>query len=78
MTPADQKLFDQLSEAKFRKPFVPFVIMLRDGRQFEIIDRWHVGFARGNPRIVVLPRGGISRFFDWDEVTAIQALESAN
>ena len=73
-----QKLFDELSHAKMRKDFVSFTIVLRDGREFDIEDRWHVGFAVGNPVVVIhLPRAGHHEAFTWKEVASIRQHETA-
>jgi hypothetical protein len=72
------KMFDELSHAKMRKDFVPFTIVLHDGRQFEVEDRWHVGFAVGNPVVVIhSPRLGHHVAFKWDDVAAIRLHERA-
>jgi hypothetical protein len=77
MSPKRKKIFDSLLAAKMRKPFVPFAIRLKNGKRFEIKNRWHVGFSRGNPRIVVLIDGRSHDYFEWPDVAEIDVQQPA-
>lgn len=72
-----QKLLDELSRAKARKPFVPFAIVLRDGTRYDVHDRWHVGFSEGSSYVVVLREDQTHAFTVWSGIAAIELLESA-
>jgi len=73
VTTEQQKLFDELSSAKMRKPFKPFSIVLQNGKRYPVKNRWHVAFSEGNRRIVVLLDGRSAYdFFNWDVVAAIE------
>jgi hypothetical protein len=72
-----QKLFEELSQAKARKPFVPFAIVMRNGSRFEVHDRWHVGFSEGSSFVVVLREDQTHAFTVWSDVAAIEMLEPA-
>ena len=78
MTAEDKRIYDELSTAKLRKPFVPFVVVLKDGRRLEVNNWLHIAFGEENPRVVVLPNGGVSVFFKRDQIAAIEVLEAAH
>jgi hypothetical protein len=74
----EQQLFDQVYAARKRKPFVPFTLVLRDGKRYEVNDRWGMAMARGNPRVVVLvEEGSATDFFDWDDVAVVEEPSTA-
>jgi hypothetical protein len=75
MTAKRKKIYDALLAAKMRKPFVPFVIRRKNGKRYEINNRWHVAFSKTNPRIVVTTDGRSHDFFDWPEVAEVEVHE---
>ncbi len=78
MTAEEKRFFEELSAAKTRLPFVPFAIVLRSGKRYEVTDRLSFGFGGElNPRIAVVPEGGPHEFFRFCDVAAIEIHEPA-
>jgi hypothetical protein len=78
MTAEAEKHFAAANAAKTRKPFVPFTIVLRNGKRYEILDRWDMALADGNPSAaVLLDQGRSYDFFSWRDVVAVEMLSPA-
>lgn len=70
-------LFDQLLDAKLREPFVPFAIVLHDGKRYEVHDRWHFAVSEGSSWVVALRDDQTHAILPWSDVAAVKLLEPA-
>jgi hypothetical protein len=69
-----ESLKETLSELRSRKPFQPFLIVTKDGRQFPVVKPLWFGF--GGDRLGVMPDGGLNHFMKFDEIDSVEVIGS--
>lgn len=67
-------VLDVLRTYRWQRPFVPFVIVLNDGRRYQV-DR-PLAFAFSDSRVLVLDERGLSEFFPPSAIADVQLLQS--
>lgn len=65
-------VLELLGTYRRQRPFVPFVIVLRDGRRFQVNRPLQFGFNKG--RVLVLDERDLSDFFPPSEIADVQLL----
>lgn len=75
----EKKLREEMRSLADRDPFMPFAIVLNDGRRFELHSKRRVAFAEGNARVLVVPDAAPhSSFFNWSDIRSIEIMETAS
>jgi hypothetical protein len=62
---------DEIRSLCGRKPFTPFVIVLKNGQRLDVVNRWRV--AMNPSEVVVLPPGQTHEWFAQEEIDAIES-----
>ena len=55
-------MLEELRRIRNQRPFVPYTIVLTDGRRFHLTDQFHVAFAGGQVSLVEEPSERLVRF----------------
>lgn len=63
----------EIRRLMFRKPFVPFVIALKSGERYPVVDRMRIACYGG--KVVVIPPNSPHELFRVTEVAAIEVPE---